>query len=237
MTEIRNLLVRDLIVLRFYMLIGIPLAVLFLFPFADEPLPHFFGGVALTTLLALTACILDDKYQTHGFFCCLPVSRARQVWCRYLSSLIAIVIGLLVVMGQGLVIDKINGGPGLTYFHSGGNCLIFVIIPLVMISLFYPIYYRIGVGAAMIAVWMIVITFMVGIIDSASIRLILNRAPAVDAGQDVGRAPGMALIEGFSQLANDFGEMRIISITGLVVLGVLSLSALLSTHILVKREF
>jgi hypothetical protein len=100
-------------------------------------------------LVALTL-VVEDRYRTEVLFCSLPLKRSTIVRSRYLLSALLVLFGGLLVFGYrhflcSLVKFKALGNnpfPHLTLEEPAG----FMTLAVCLVCLFYPLYFRFGLG-------------------------------------------------------------------------------------------
>ncbi len=111
-----------------------------------------FMVMAVAFLLGLVALplIIEDHYRTEIFFCSLPVDRSTIVGSRYLLSGFIVLIGGLLVFGYRHFLNSVVriNAPGINPFPllTLEGLSEFMTLAVFLICLFYPLYFRFGLG-------------------------------------------------------------------------------------------
>lgn len=198
---------------------------------ADEL--YFVVGLILAAALAVYVPVLEWFHDTDSLLYSLPVRRGSVVLGRYVSTLLAGGLALAVWVGSGSVLRPIlapdPAGPAMWMTLEG--LLTFGSAFALLAALFLPLYFRLGVGRGALAF----------------LGLLLVLVPAVYASAGLAWGPtaaGASLV-----LPSSLVGARVSALVGAVgpavALGVLlagltvilTLSGLLSTHGLRRREF
>lgn len=151
---VRGLLRKDLAVFRVRDRFLVALVYLLGHP---TVLPHqeafFWLGIALVGALALYVPTIEWHQETDRMLSSLPVSRAKVVFSRYLSSLVACAVGAGAWVSTGYLLGPLlaagRSTPGMWTTFPGITA--FVGMAVLMISLFLPLYFRFGLGLGAIA--------------------------------------------------------------------------------------
>jgi ABC-2 type transport system permease protein len=142
-----DLVVKDLIAARWFLLAIIPLYVLQLV--GSTASSAAFGAITLlsSALLAAGALIVDESQGTDVLWCSLPVSRREIVFARYASAILGVALGV----GLSWIVGRVGDAP----LPSAAHAALFSGV-VVALAVFLPCYYRWGAGRAL-AVFAVVV--------------------------------------------------------------------------------
>ncbi len=211
------LLLRDIVATRTVVLLGAPCYLLMAYAMYEEASAFFLITMVFSLMLALATNIVDDKSGVDAFFCCLPLSRSTLVRGRYLSSLLAIAAGTVTYVVYGAVLDRLLVDGDLASNLSWAEMVTFLSVPVLLVSLFYPIYYRLGFDSGAIVLVMILTILLLGVTDLLGL---LGGSTGGAAGVSEWRDPVVTLIGKVGEVSRTVGESLF------PILAMLSLGAL-----------
>jgi len=141
---------KDFIACRWFWLLA--LVVYFLYGVISIKQDVAFMAVGVALLLGLVALtlVVEDRYRTEVLFCSLPLKRSTIVRSRYLLSGFLVLFGGLIVFGYRhflYSLDKVKALSTNPFLHLTLEELLgFVTLAAFLICLFYPLYFRYGLG-------------------------------------------------------------------------------------------
>ncbi|MEJ2204378.1 MAG: ABC-2 transporter permease [Gemmatimonadota bacterium] len=198
---------------------------------ADEL--YFVVGLILAGALAVYVPALEWFHETDSLLHSLPVRRGTVVLARYVSALLAGGVALVVWVGAGWVLRPLlapdRTGPAMWMTLEG--LLTFASAFALLAALFFPLYFRLGVGR--------------GALAFLGLLLVLVPAGYASAGLAWGPAAAGASLVLPSSLVGArvsalVGAVGPVLALGAVLAGIgviLTSSGLLSAHGLRRREF
>lgn len=143
---------KDIMVVRWFLVILIPFYAIQLATFVQTPL-FFLVTASFTALLGFGSIAFEDRQNTESLWCSLPVTRREVVLARYLSTGLGIFLGLAVSWLVGRIIAQLadaEGGrdaatpPGLQAYVG-----LFILLGL-FAAVFLPCYFRFGAGKGLL---------------------------------------------------------------------------------------
>ena len=206
-----SLIVKDLIVARWFLLVLLVLYAAQLATMTISPPAAMVVTMIFTSLMAFGSLGIEETQGTEITWCALPVDRRQIVLARYATTLLAIALGLGISWA-------ISGGVlGLTAQSSAFFML------TVTASLFLPCYFRLGLGRGFAAFAIVMLGILVLFAGAAALISFLTEGSAIPDMSDEQR---VAAAEAWLQRMAPFVA------SGLVVtaLAVAAVSALLSVR-------
>jgi len=144
-----NLIVKDLIAARWFLLAILVLYVVQLATLTIAPPAAMVVTLIFTSMLAFGSLGIEEAQGTETTWCSLPVDRSQIVLARYSTTLLAILLGL------GLSWAVSAGSLGLAAQSSAFFML------TVAASLFLPCYFRLGIGRGMMVFAIVMLGILV----------------------------------------------------------------------------
>lgn len=138
-----NLIRKDFLLLINYIIICIPISIFFVIVFTPR-YPDFGYGMAafgLAFVLALSVPSLESRNHTDVIINSLPVLRTEIVRAKYLSAFIFTLLTLLMVALMGLLANLLPL-PWAVPVITWPNIVIAFISMALIISFYYPIFYK-----------------------------------------------------------------------------------------------
>jgi len=114
---------------------------------------YLITNIAVTFLLATGVTFIDWRYDTDSFIGSLPLRRSTIVGGRYLTALVALAIGFPICFGYAALLDALMAperatASALLSFEGG---VAFVVLIAILVSVFFPLYFRLGMGRGWMA--------------------------------------------------------------------------------------
>ena len=144
-----NLIVKDLIAARWFLLAILVLYVVQLATLTIAPPAAMVVTLIFTSLMAFGSLAIEEAQGTETTWCSLPVDRSQIVLARYSTTLLAILLGL------GLSWAVSAGSLGLAAQSSAFFML------TVAASLFLPCYFRLGIGRGLMVFAIVMLGILV----------------------------------------------------------------------------
>jgi hypothetical protein len=108
----------------------------------------FWLGICLVAALVGTVPALEWRFEAERFVCSLPVTRAAIVRARMAAALLGAAVGLALWLASGLALEAVLSRPAsfALSWASLEGILAFSLSAVVGIALFFPCYFRFGLG-------------------------------------------------------------------------------------------
>lgn len=234
-----RLAVKDFRVGRRYLWLIVPIYLAYGAMFFLATNVFIFVNAIYIFFAAFGLVFLESKYKSDLLFCSLPMKRSVIVIGRYVNSVLIVVIGAAVCFAYGAILYQVFPQAQTMFAFSS---IIIDVIPftlwtLMALSLFYPFYYKLGLGKSAFAFSMtIAALILIGIGSGAIVRLArtgsfegYNSAVMFEAAASVLRA-----VESLSQ---QIGKLLSYLTAAAVSAAILTASALLSIRFYADRDF
>ena len=186
------------------------------------------AGIALAAALALYVPAMEWHQGTERLLFSLPVARSKVVITRYLVAVLSVGIAWTAwsVTGRLLfpLLDAARSGPAPWRTLEGG--LAFITSTALLFCLFFPLYFRLGMGRGVMAF----LAVGLGL-------LVLDYAVAGPAIHAPFAPPCSVLLARMRLLIQTLGSAGALWMTLAVAAALFSASATLSMHWIEKREF
>lgn len=144
---------KDLVVARWFLIFGIPLFALQLALTASLAPVFVIFTMVFTGLLGFGSIGLEDHQNTESLWCSLPVTRREVVLARYLSTGLGLLFGLGLSWSIGLAAAQLMGtGSNRDAAVSAGilaHATLFALLAL-LAAIFLPCYFRFGAGKGLV---------------------------------------------------------------------------------------
>lgn len=179
------------------------------------------AGIFLALILNALLLLVEDRHHTDVLYGALPVTRRDVVIARYLSAgtLAVISMVLLYLVTVGIMTFLGDQGIHLRPLTSPGCALVFFVITGLLMSLFFPLFFRHGFGKAVIG--FLIICLAGSIVLTGFFRLLEPALAAfVNRGGDAGGNP---IVSGPALIVPLIGKIQ--STLGLAGFAVLTLAA------------
>jgi len=236
---ISALLHKDFAVSRGFLWIILPFYLLYAAIFFKVAGVYLLVNMAFTLFLSVGVILIDDRYDADLYLLSLPGKRDMLVRARYLSSILVTLAGLLTCLLYGLLLDLIIEKEKMNFdpVASLEGMVAFLVVLLLFLSIFYPLYFRLGPWRALAAMS----TLLIILFASVSVILYLGGWVAGKAGFTVPayffKDPAMALVVWIARGMEKLGVPLFLAITGLCTLAVVWISIHVSVRLYEKREF
>ncbi len=141
---------KDFIACRWFWLLALVVYFLYGVISIKQDVAFMTVGVALILGLTTLTLVVEDRYRTEIFFCSLPLKRSTIVRSRYLLSGLLVLFGGLLIFGYRHFLCSLikvktlspNPFPHSTLEDPAG----FITLAVSLVCLFYPLYFRFGLG-------------------------------------------------------------------------------------------
>ena len=144
---------KDLVVARWFLVFGLPLYALQLALTASQAPVFFIFTTVFSGLLGFGSIGLEDRQNTESLWCSLPVTRREVVLARYLSTGLGLLLGLGLSWSIGRVAARLMGAAadGDASVPTGllAYAALFALLAL-LAEVFLPCYFRFGAGKGLV---------------------------------------------------------------------------------------
>lgn len=232
-----NLLVKDLLIIRFYLLIGLPIYLLYSATFYRQPNAFLLVSLGYSLLLAMGATLIEDRSDADVFLLSLPVNRQTVVCARYLSALLGLVTGLLTSVAWGRALAAVigPGEGGLPRVTFGGLAAALLVLTVVL-SLYFPLYFRFGLVKGVV----VLLAVGLGLVLCGSVawQLLAELAPPGESGflPELLRRPAGSFLDGIGQVLQGLGARTFSSALLVVLVGGLAAASLKLSVVWYRRR-
>ncbi len=212
------LLLKDLRTAGIFLWIILPAFLLYGAQFLAVGGGYYLSSLVITAFLSAGITAVDWKYEMDRFVCSLPVGRRRLVQERYLLAAGVTLAGYLLTTGYAAAVSRLFPvRDQVSELASWGGAGAFVVSVVLIFSVYYPCYFRWGLGRGFVTFALIILAL------SGLVRLV----------------PGpLKLLLGLSGTAD--GPWCKAALIGLMLIGVLhvvNLSLVLSIRFYRRRDF
>ncbi|MBN2198370.1 MAG: ABC-2 transporter permease [Candidatus Aminicenantes bacterium] len=146
-----RLIVKDFKVAGIFWLPALILYLLSISTFVQVNLVYLLVNMVIAFILVLAVPIVEDTQRLEPFLCSLPLKRRQVVGARYLSAGMILLASLAIMETAAPLFSavfEIEGArPGILLSPAGA--LSFLLPMIVFLSLFLPLYFRLGLGKAL----------------------------------------------------------------------------------------
>lgn len=227
-------LYKDWATCRLFVLVFFPFYLLYgvIAHMADGML--FLFHILLAMALSLLPLIMEERYQTDTWLCSLPVSRWEVVAVRYVTVLLVITLMLLLYAAFSALLGWLLPREHALPLLHPGMVIAFYLLPLLMVSLFLPFYFRYGLSRGFFRMNISVLGLLLIVMIVLELRSSLGGLWRYLSSPEFLGAPMRTLLGGF------VGWLRAGGIGLVVLLGLLSvpvISLALSVRFYGRREF
>lgn len=164
---------KDFIACRWFWLLALVVYFLYGVISIKQDVAFMAVGVALILGLVTLALVVEDRYRTEVFFCSLPLRRSTIVRSRYLlSGVLVLFSGLLVFSCRHFLYSLVkvkalssNTFPHLTLEEPS----VFMTVAVFLVCLFYPLYFRFGLGKGAFLLTVILLGLLIAAIGISAL--------------------------------------------------------------------
>jgi hypothetical protein len=228
---------KDLIACRLFLVFGLAIYALYAVSAYQQPLGYFMVNIGAIILLVMTPIVVDEKYRADTLVCYLPPSRSKVVLARYVMALIALLSGLGLHYGLGAILSIRFEETGFWTLCAPQAVLAFCIVPVALVSLYLPCFFRFGLGrgsfvfVALIAALTILVTSPLVTIDllSANGGFVLRR--------EMIQHPELALVALIDHVSEAVSSGRFCAVVSIGSVALVSASLALSIRFFQRRDF
>jgi ABC-2 type transport system permease protein len=109
-------------------------------------------GIILTFVMVISIPLIEDKYRTEQIISSLPVSKRSIVLSRYVSSFLITGFGMILYFVSSLLYSSIfkDNTADLKSMVSLQGGAVFLLFSLLLVALFLPFYFKLGIGKALL---------------------------------------------------------------------------------------
>ncbi len=213
----RALLLKDFRMAGIFLWIVLPVSLLYGAQFLAVG-GYYVSSVIITAFLSVSITAVDWKYEMDRFVCSLPVERRRFVQERYLLAAGVTLAGYLLATGYAGAVSRLFPvRDQVSELASWSGAGAFFIAVVLVFSVYYPCYFRWGIGRGFV-------TFVLIIIALFGLARLVPRP--------------LELLLGLTRTAD--GSWCKAALIGLILIGVLhavNLSLVLSIRFYRRRDF
>jgi len=172
-----KLLLKDVRLTRLFWLPALAGYAVFHLVLTERPSAYFFGHVLFGFLLSISVPVVEHMSRTDHISAALPVGRAEIVGARYLETLALILVILGLFLSTSRLARALFNVPGLRNsplptIQAG---LALCIAAAVLSSLFFPFYFRSGMGKGLLG---FSITLLAALMLAATFSMTPGDGPA-----------------------------------------------------------
>lgn len=141
-----SLILKDIILQKKVILFNLIYGVILFFAFQSPtfaPTLYVMGSTLIAYTLIMGACAYDGKSNIDILFNSLPMKRSNIVAARYISTLVFVLIGLIIMGGEGFIMKFLgfSAPPRLINVED----VVGVMISLgILVSLYFPVFFKFG---------------------------------------------------------------------------------------------
>jgi len=167
-----RLIVKDVKVVGFLWLPALAVYLLSISTYVQVNLVYLLVNVVIAFFLVFVVPIVEDIRRLEPFLCSLPVKRRQVVGARYLSAGLIVMASLIVMEAAAPLVSTVFEIEGARpdILLSPAGALSFLLPLILLLSLFLPLYFRLGLGKAL-SILPIVILALSALLGAA-IRLV-----------------------------------------------------------------
>lgn len=147
-----KLILKDMAIIRLFWIPAIVIYALFVPAYFRANLIYLLVNILLTLILVSTFLFIEDKYRTEALLCSLPINRNTIVFSRYFVSLCVCFIGLILYLSVGYALNSLirEDAVNLQPLISLSGAAVFLIPTVLLMAVFFPLYFRLGLGTALL---------------------------------------------------------------------------------------
>jgi hypothetical protein len=222
---------------RLLLLLVIPLGVVQVAVMSFFPVIYGVAVLTFAALLALGSIAVEEAERTELLWNSLPVSRGQFVAARYLTALIGMVAGLGLGWGLAQAMARLasSGADGPSaVLGLDAHALLFGVLAC-GVAVFLPLYFRFGVGRALLFFSAIAVATLLLVSLLADIILSAKGYPSPVSDPEAWRAAAPALMSGLTEwIAPRFGRLLAVFVGAAVI--VMGVSLAVSRRIYAVRD-
>lgn len=141
-----SLMMKDIYLLKRTLAFSVLYLIIMLFAFSGmDNTVNFFAiiFVAITYMLMMSSCAMDDKSKADVMLNSLPLSRSAIVCAKYLMVLVYMLFAFAIYIVAAWVIGRLNLMPNLYHMNMEGIALAFFTSSF-MTGIYLPLYFKFG---------------------------------------------------------------------------------------------
>jgi hypothetical protein len=228
---------KDFIAGRFFLVIGLAIYVLYAVTSYQKPLGYFILNIVAIIMLVLAPMVIDDKYRTDTLVCYLPPSRSKVVLTRYLMALFALLSGLGLHYGLGAILSIHPEGTGFWMLCAPRAVLAFCIVPIAFVSLYFPCFFRFGLGRGAFAFTILTVAIAIFMTSPLLATDILSANGGFAWTREMMQQPELALVALIDHVAAAVGSGRFYAAVSLGSVALVTASVAFSIRFFERRDF
>ena len=228
---------KDLIACRLFLFIGLAIFALYAVTTYEQPLGYFIVNIGGIILLVLAPIVVDDKYRTDILVCYLPPSRCNVVFARYLMALIALLTGTGLHYGLGAILSIRSEETGFGTLCAPQGVLAFCIVPVVFVSLYFPCFFRFGLGRGAFAFTILIVVLTILMTSPFLATDLLSANGGFVLTREMIQHPEMALVALIDHVAAAVGSGRFYAVVSIGSVALVTASVAFSIRFFERRDF
>jgi ABC-2 type transport system permease protein len=185
-------------------------------------------GLGLVVGLLLVTLFVEDRYRTEALYCSLPLKRSTIVQARYLLSGLVLAAGTILMFAYGYFVNsvlKMNlRKMNLEALRTLEGMLGFLFTGVVLVSFFFPLFFRFGLAKGTVVFTVILIGFIISM-------------GALFSGKEFLIDPGAGILRTLGRIKHYLTPPLFLLLTLALAAGIIFLSVRLSTRFYDQRDF
>lgn len=150
---------KDFRIVRKYLWIAIPVFLSYGAMFLVATQSYILACGVLSAGCAIAPLWIETEGKSDLLICSLPVSRNQIVAGRYISCLVFMLIGAIVAIVYGLILDQFLDDARFDLRNNVSAIVILVAMTSISFSIFLPFYFSYGLGKGIAAFAMCIVAF------------------------------------------------------------------------------
>ncbi len=220
---------KDLIAGRVFFVLGLVVYALYALTAYRGPIEFLVLNIVTVIALGFVPMFLDDKYGVDELVLYLPASRAMIVRARYLMCLLALIGGMVLFLGVGLILEVLFGEQGFAALFSVPVITIFCAVPVALFSLYLPCCFRYGLSRGSFAFSVLVIVLTIVVVTVIQVTgFDISAGLVIDA--EMAGQPAAVLAALVDRVAESMGEFVFYAVAVISGIALAGSSLVLSTR-------
>ncbi|MDP7014761.1 MAG: ABC-2 transporter permease [Pirellulaceae bacterium] len=199
---------KDLIACRLFLFIGLGFYALWAACTYRQPLGYFALNVGATMVLILAPLVVDDKYRAETLVCFLPPSRSKAVLARYAMALVALLVGFGAQYGLGAILNIRAQEAGYQVLCAPQAVLAFCAVPVTLVALYIPCFFRFGLGRGSLAFAVLMIALTTLLTSPLIATFLFSPSSDFVLTREMLQHPETALVALIDHAASAVGSVR-----------------------------
>ncbi len=185
-------------------------------------------GLGLVVGMLLVTLFIEDRYRTETLYCSLPLKRSTIVRARYLLSGFMVVASAIFLLSYGFLVNSVLKMKlrqiNLDALLTLEGILGFVFMAGLLISVFFPLFFRFGLAKGTVIFMIILIVVTISASAFYSGKIFLND-------------PGARILRIFSNIKGSLTPPLFLLLTLALGTGIVFLSVRISIRSYNQRDF